>query len=134
MKKWPVLSTQQKQELLQLREQGWRPAALARKFNFPVRCVYHWTQDAQMPRGFKRAAVKVSDDLHPLLKHLFTEIMLGPPIFLVALKSNYSPQTIARWFRGQKSPELAQIQTVLDVLDCDIVWTIKRRRGAAGKS
>ena len=127
MKQWPKLTQEQKREFLVMRESGIRPAEISRRTGIPARCIYHWTQDAQVKRGHKRMPVKVEEGIHPLLKILFDQIMDGPPLYYVALKSGFSPQTVAKWFRGQQSPRLKEIEHILNVLGLDIKWEVVKK-------
>lgn len=124
LQKWPQLTHEQKRELLALREAGERPVNIARRLNLPLRCVYHWTIDASIPRGEKRPRIKRVPNLHPLVNRLHYEIIHGPPLWLVALNAEFSPQTLSRWFRGYQSPRLREIKKVLDILGLDIQWTL----------
>lgn len=129
--KWPELTAQQKQRMLKLREEGWRPAKIAKRYGLPVRCVYHWTQDAAVTRGMKRMPIKVSDGTHPLVGRLYKEIMVGPPMYLVALESGHDARTIGKWFRGEISPRLKEIESAMGALGFEIKYEIVEKRPSA---
>ncbi len=129
-RRWPALTHEEKRKLLHMRERGMRPSDIARATGINQRCIYHWTQDAAVKRGEKRAKIKVSAELHPLVEHLYNEVMDGPPMYIVALKAEVYPQTLSRWFRGEITPRLKEIEKVLNLLDLEVKWTVTKKTSA----